>query len=478
MSEPDVAIPDDPVASALLAARAAAGGWRDLPVAERVRVIGAMRRRLVGAMPRLLDCMDWGRPDAETIAAEILPLADAARFLERSAAGILAPRVPPGRRPAWLMGVRAEIRREPHGAVLILAPGNYPLFLPGVQTIQALAAGNAVCVKPAPGRAAPLDMLASLLREAGLPDGLLHVLDSSHTTGEAAARAGFDKLFLTGSADTGARVLAAAAPTLTSCTMELSGNDAVFVLPGAAIDLAADCLAYGLRLNEGATCIAPRRVFVRQDAAPGLEAALRARLADAPLMRIDAAAADRVERLLAGPDGALVRAIARPAAGCGPVVLAGRTPSLAALTDDLFAPVLCLIAVSDMEAALAMAAASPYALGAAVFGPEAAARAFALRVNAGSVVVNDLIVPTADPRLPFGGRGRSGFGVTRGAEGLLDMTAVKSISIRRGRFRPHLEASGTGSASQLQALIGVLHGSGPARLRALAALLRTSRRQS
>ena len=70
----------------------------------------------------------------------------------------------------------------------------------------------------------------------------------------------------------------------------------------------------------------------------------------------------------------------------------------------------------------------------------------ARRVRAGSVCVNDLIVPTADPRLPFGGRGRSGFGVTRGAEGLLEMTVPKAISVRTGSFRPHLAAPSTPTA--------------------------------
>jgi acyl-CoA reductase-like NAD-dependent aldehyde dehydrogenase len=85
--------------------------------------------------------------------------------------------------------VTAEIHREPCGVVLILAPSNYPLFLPGAQLLQALAAGNAVCAKPAPGCAAPLQALAAILAEAGLPAGVLQVLDDSTDTGAAAASA-------------------------------------------------------------------------------------------------------------------------------------------------------------------------------------------------------------------------------------------------------------------------------------------------
>jgi len=160
--------------------------------------------------------------------------------------------------------------------VLILGPGNYPLFLPGAQALQGLAAGNAVCVKPAPGASAPMLALADLLRRAGLPQDVLHVLDEA--SGPAAVASGADFIVLTGGAETGRRVLHAAAETVTPAAMELSGVDAVFVLEGADLALVAAALAYGLRLNGGQTCIAPRRVFVPEQAAAELLSRLLAQL--------------------------------------------------------------------------------------------------------------------------------------------------------------------------------------------------------
>ena len=92
------------------------------------------------------------RPTLESLTAEVLPLAEACRFLEREAGKLLAP-LRLGKRglPLWLAGVRSEIQREPFGVVLIIGPGNYPLLLPGVQLIQALVAGNAVLLKPGVG---------------------------------------------------------------------------------------------------------------------------------------------------------------------------------------------------------------------------------------------------------------------------------------------------------------------------------------
>lgn len=202
------------------------------------------------------------------------------------------------------------------------------------------------------------------------------------------------------------------------------------------------------------------------------------RQASERLQALLAHARERGGRVVPGCDkreGALVR----------PTAVFDADPHWPLLQADVFAPVLAVVPVRDMEEALALDELCPYALGASIFGPAETARRVAQRVRAGSVVVNDLIVPTADPRLPFGGRGRSGFGVTRGAEGLLEMTCVKTISLRRGRFRPHYEplSSKDGTDEIIQAWLQTAHGLGAlARLRALARLFtglaRFSRRRS
>ncbi len=164
--------------------------------------------------------------------------------------------------------------------------------------------------------------------------------------------------------------------------------------------------------------------------------------------------------------GAAEQAGARVAAR-NPTVLSGARPDMALLQEDVFAPWLALVPVESVPAALEAAASCRYALGASIFGPVGQATALAAQVRAGSVCINDLIVPTADPRLPFGGRGRSGFGLTRGAEGLLEMTVAKTISTRRFGMRPHLDAKLSGDAAKLLTLIRLLHGAWPERWAAL-----------
>jgi acyl-CoA reductase-like NAD-dependent aldehyde dehydrogenase len=142
-----------------------------------------------------------------------------------------------------------------------------------------------------------------------------------------------------------------------------------------------------------------------------------------------------------------------------PAIVASGGKSLPLLNADFFAPVVTLVAVDSDEQAIEAAFRCDFALGAAVFSrDEFAARMMAVRLPAGVVVVNDMIAPTADPRVPFGGRRRSGFGVTRGAEGLLEMTVPKVILKRAGRARPHFEPARAGDEKIFLAYLDANHG--------------------
>jgi acyl-CoA reductase-like NAD-dependent aldehyde dehydrogenase len=257
-------------------------------------------------------------------------------------------------------------------------------------------------------------------------------------------------------------VLADLAPQLTPATLELSGNDAVFVLPGADLDLVADALAFGLRLNGGATCIAPRRVFVPQPQAADLERRLQAHLGSVSSVPVAASTLERLKPLLDEARRAGCRIMMTPPAASvpavSPIMVANATPELALFQADIFAPVLAIVPVSDCEEALRFDEMCPYALGASVFGPEERARRLAKSVRAGVVTINDLIVPTADPRLPFGGRAQSGYGATRGAEGLLELTCLKTISLRRGRLRPHYQPTSAVDQTLFRQYLRAIHG--------------------
>jgi len=247
---------------------------------------------------------------------------------------------------------------------------------------------------------------------------------------------------------------------VTPSIVELSGCDAVFVLPEADLDLVARSLAFGLRLNGGATCIAPRRVFVPKSRLYALQRHLEDALADAPATEVEPSVAEEVSVLVAEAEaeGAIVAFGEVPSDNrVRPVVLSNASAEMRLLRSDVFAPVLSLVGVDNPDEALALDAQCPYALGATVFGPSTEARIFASRVQAGVVVINDMIAPTADPRLPFGGRGWSGFGSTRGAEGLLELTAPRVVIERKSKSHPHLDSLQPGDERMFESYLKATH---------------------
>jgi aldehyde dehydrogenase (NAD+) len=441
--------------------------WAATPLRARLAVLRAARHAMASRADEFAAAISsqLARSKADTLVTELLPLLDACKFLERKAGRLLAPRkLGRSGRPLWLGGVFAEVHREPLGHVLVIGPSNFPLFLPGVQALQALAAGNAVTWKPGEGGAAVAALFAKAMREAGLPAGLLRVTGEGVAESQAALAAGADKVVFTGSSEGGRSVLRDLAETATPAVMELSGADAVFVMPSADLKTVAKAVAFGLRLNGGAVCMSPRRLFVSQATWVALQPLLDAELAKIPAVALQALTAARLHTMLdeAVEAGAVLHG-KFAAEAQRPIVVTNVAATMRIAKSDIFAPVVSVIIAESMLHALEQYAECDYALTAAVFcgnGDEKKARTLAKLLKAGTVLINDVIAPTADPRVPFGGRGASGFGVTRGAEGLLEMTSVKTLLVRRGGTMRHLDATSDADAPMFAGLIDVMHGKG------------------
>lgn len=384
----------------LASVREAQARWSETPIRNRLRFVRNLRHAMAENAEALAAI--GNRPIAEKLMSEVLPLIEACRWLTRQAQHVLATQKFGGRlRPLWLHGASFEVRRKALGIVLVIGPGNYPLFLPAVQSLHALVAGNAVLLKPAPGTRAIALRFADLARTAGLDSPLLTILPEETDASYDAIDRGVDKVIFTGSSANGRKVLAALAQTNTPAITELSGEDAVIVLADADVDLVVNALRFGFRLNDGATCIASRRLV--------LEESIASRL----LSRLSTEERARLEIHRAG----------------------------------------------DRESVVRLANANAHGLGASIFSRDIpAARAIATRLRTGFVTINDLIVPTADPRMPFGGIKASGFGTTRGAEGLLEMTHPHVIALRCGRRRPHFEKARAADAKLFTAFIKATHG--------------------
>ncbi|MEO7030645.1 MAG: aldehyde dehydrogenase family protein [Acidobacteriaceae bacterium] len=442
--------------------RAVQQHWSATPIRARLKILKRARHRMAGMSERFVAAISpaLARTPADTLVAELLPLLDACRFLELNAARILQTRVlGSAERPLWLRGIAAEIQRDPLGHVLVIGPSNFPLFLPGVQVLQALAAGNSVTWKPGEGGRDVAELVAAALTEAGLPHGLLTVTADSVDAAYQALAERPDKVVFTGSAEAGKDVLTKLAESATPAVMELSGADAVIVLPGANLERVAKAVAFGLRLNGGATCMSPRRLLAIGDTMAALVPLLERELATVPAIALPERTGEMLRGLLdqAVATGASLRGAFEPARQ-RPLLIASALPTMAIANSDIFAPVLSLITVSTAPKFPDVYAECPYALTVAIFGGESAALALGEKLRAGTVLINDLIAPTADPRVPFGGRGASGYGVTRGAEGLLEMTAAKTVIVRRGRSIRHWLPTAAEHVPLFEAMILAAHG--------------------
>ncbi len=424
--------------------------WREISLDLRCKIMGSVGHEIAAQMDSLLAASRSAvrTDDAETLSAELIPFCDALRWLARTGPHILKNRrVGAWRRPLWLWGVTSQVTRIPYGQVLVLGTWNYPLFLPGVQVAQALAAGNEVLWKPAPGCEDVTQRLAACFYAAGIPRKVLQVLDSDPQTGADALDAGVDLVILTGSATTGRKVLAKAAASLTPCIVELSGCDAMIVLPSANLETVTRGVRFGLTFNGGATCIGPRRLLVADSIAADLRNRLHSELAEWPNIFVHPAARSEVARNvdLALQQGAIDlferwnRSDFEATGTMPPLVLDHVSPDSEAMQADLFAPLISFCCWQQIDEAIAWTNSCPYALSASVFGTTSEARRVAEMLRVGNVTINDLIIPTADPRLPFGGCRDSGFGTTRGPEGLLQLTIPKVISIRKSGPTPHLD---------------------------------------
>jgi acyl-CoA reductase-like NAD-dependent aldehyde dehydrogenase len=413
-------------------------GW---PLRERLSWLARFERSIRDAQDELCELMaaEIGKPRHEALAADLLPLLASIGWHRREAASLLAPRRLSGG-PIWLVGTRVELQRHPLGRVGIIATWNYPVQLLGIQLVQAIAAGNAVTVKPSERSPQTQRRLLELASSAGLPDGVLDVRPADRSEGERLVREDLDHLVFTGSTATGRLIARAAAERLLPTTLELSGRDSAIVLADADLGLAARSIARAFAMNAGQTCMAPRRVLVERGAYAGFLAAITPLVAGAkPVALVDEASArathaaavdalDRGGRPIAGslepPNGRLLR----------PIAIADAIAAGSLWDGDHFGPAIAIAPVADLDGAISLHRENGQALATAVYTRSPArvsARAGEFRSSV--VTVNDAFLPTAHPAASLGGHGPSGWGVSRGIAGLLAMTREVTVS-RTGRL--------------------------------------------
>ncbi|MFF8414414.1 aldehyde dehydrogenase family protein [Streptomyces omiyaensis] len=445
VAEHPVAGPQE-VSRAVERARSVQAGWAALPAARRRDHLLRWKKALAGELDAVAGVIaeETGKPAGDAALEVVLTLEHLAWAARNAGSALRRRRVGTG---LFALHQRASLTYRPLGVVGVIGPWNYPLYTPMGSVGYALAAGNAVVLKPSeltPGTG----VLLARLFDAAVPEhsGLLTTVTGPASTGDALARSGVDKLAFTGSPGTARAVMEACARTLTPFLAECGGKDAVIVTADADLDAAADAIVWGALSNAGQTCAGVERVYaVREIHAalcervveragalrPGSETdspygpmTLPAQLAVVE-RHVTGAVAQGARALLGGPGSVRAPYVS-------PVVLTGVPEDAAAMTEETFGPVMAINPVADVDEAVARANASRYALGAAVFcGSGRAGAAIAARLHAGAVSVNSVLGFAAVPALPFGGSRESGFGRIHGEEGLRAFSSAQSMTVQR-----------------------------------------------
>jgi succinate-semialdehyde dehydrogenase/glutarate-semialdehyde dehydrogenase len=433
------------VRAAVARARVAQREWGALSVKERARRVRPLRDQIVNHADEVAEALarECGKTPFEALAMEVVVVADLATYFCKRAPKLLAPE----RVPLHLMlHRRSTLHYVPRGVVGIIAPWNFPFSIPMGQAIMALLAGNAVVCKPS--ELTPLvALLAKRLHDAsGLPHDLFQVVTGRGATGSALIDAGIDMCVFTGSTATGRKVAAACGERLIPCTLELGGKAPAIVCADADLERTANALVWGAFANAGQVCASVERVFAHQAVYEELCArviektrALRAGT-DFGAMTWDKQVEIVEERIAqAVAAGARVVTGGRRAEERGrvfaPTVIMECRPEMDVMRKEIFGPVMPIMKVRDEEEAVALANDSRLGLLAYVFTTDRKKGSrIARRIEAGTVMVNDVLSTFAAPETPWGGVKDSGIGRTHGAIGLRELCEIRHVN--RDRVQP------------------------------------------
>ena len=434
-------IPDgtaEDVDRAVAAARAAFAGWSALAPLERVELLGRVAASLAARQDEI----------GELISHQVgTPLSISTRIQVGLPLGVFANLKAAVEAIAWEEELgNSLLLREPIGVVGAITPWNYPLYQAVLKTAHAMAAGCTVVLKPS--EVAPLDsfLLAEAVHEAGIPAGVFNlVMGTGPVVGEAiAAHPDVDAVSFTGSTRAGIRVMQTGAETVKRVNLELGGKSASVILEGADLERAVPAAVYSAFFNSSQTCTAPTRMVVPRSRLAEIEELAVASASSfivgdpfdpgttlGPL--VSAAQRERVRGYIrSGIEEGAKLLIGGPEAPEGldsgffvkPTVFSEVDPKSTIAQEEIFGPVLSIIAVDSEEEAIEVANDSKYGLSGAVWAADAAhALRVARQIRTGQV---DLNGGAFNGEAPFGGYKQSGNGKERGSYGIEEFLEIKS----------------------------------------------------
>lgn len=418
--------------------------WAERSLRERCDKLLDLRETIIERSEEIVSLISCenGKPRFEALSNEVQPIIDFLTYFARKTPRILNPRSIGILNP-FLLTKRSYLEYWPLGTVLVISPWNYPFLLPFADIIMGIAAGNSVILKPSEYTPRVGAKIQELCHTSGLPENLIQVVQGDGSVGPELIRRKPAKIFFTGSAATGRKILRQAAELMIPVNLELSGKDVMIVHEDADLDFATSVALWGGFSNSGQACASVEKILVHKTLRDEFVSQLKlkiSRLRDANRTEgelgtitspkqieiyknlLDDAKKHGAEFLCGGnfsTDGKRLQ----------PTIIASDSPeTLKIHKEECFGPLLTIESYLTDEEAIRKTNDSSYGLAASIITKDqSTARRMASRLDVGTVTINEVLYTAGIPGTPWGGLKESGLGRTHSDEALKEFVHVRHV---------------------------------------------------
>lgn len=434
------------IEEAMKNSRKAQNKWGDLSLDRRIDYLSDIRKVIVGDLDCIVDEIkeDTGKVDVEALMTDILPTLDIIKYYEDNAEEILG--TEKRKTPRFFRNNSSYVEYKPLGVVVIISPWNFPLQLSMVPAITALIAGNTVLLKPSEITPIVGKLAEEICEEANIPDNVLQVLQGSGDVGEKLIKSNPDKIFFTGSVETGKKIMKSASENLVPLELEMGGKDPMIVFKDSNFDRAVEAAVYGSFANSGQLCVSVERLYVQEG--------IYEEFLDAVLERTEKLRVGEGKNADLGPmiypqqiktvedhledalnKGAeVLTEIKKENLYFYPQILKDVDHSMKIMKEETFGPLLPIMSFKDEEDAIRLANDTKYGLNSSVWSNDIKkAKRVVNKLEVGNSHINDVFKNIGNPHLPFGGAKKSGMGMYHGPEGLKRFSQRTSVMINKNK---------------------------------------------